>query len=230
MVVRFMLNNDARPVHDHSSTAVNSSSWTHTAIAVVMVALIAGTSRYLLGITRTKQNTSKGTQPFTNQQSTIPVILSSPTPFDPEALTPLPTVASFTNIANWNTYTDRQWGISFKYPDTWFYQAVPLSAERADNIDFYPFGATPNPGGVGDPGNAAFIIGPAASQDHLLIDGRSKEHEYKEINIAGKPAVRWRSSCFIKLSGTSWFFLYAPIEVGAKTFDIILSTIKFIEK
>lgn len=111
-----MQDNESIPEKTSSVTAVNSSNW-RSVVAIVITALIAGTSGYLLG-TRTNQNASQTTQivpllpsPTVRAQSTV----SSPSPVP--------------STTNWKTYVNDEFRISFNYPDDW----VVMSPHRYDS-------------------------------------------------------------------------------------------------
>src|SRR5207248_9518020 len=86
IVSRFMQDNESRPEQTSRVTAVNSSTWRRTAIAIVITALITGTGGYLLGI-KTNQNAPQTTQRVSFQP--LPTItaqpfISAPSPGSPQ--------------------------------------------------------------------------------------------------------------------------------------------------
>jgi hypothetical protein len=87
IVSLFMQDDKSIPEQTSRVTAVNSSNWRRTAITIGIIALIAGTSGYLLGI-RTNKNTSQSTQRFSFQPS--PTIVQS------SASTPAPRIQALT--------------------------------------------------------------------------------------------------------------------------------------
>jgi hypothetical protein len=224
-----MQNNDSGPDQARPPTSVNAYSWQRTAIVVVVTALIAGASGYLLGL-RTAQNSSQGNREISLQplptQGREPY---SPIPFVPKTFYPVPTTNPVLT-ANWKTYTNAQWHLSFKYPETWFPQKVPLSSHQGDDaFNFYPVGVTPHPGEAGDPSNAVFGIQSAASQENML-NAVSPPAGFQRVIVDGKPAVKGDGFCYIKLSSTSWIVLFGGDDEergAAKRSDTIISTISF---
>jgi hypothetical protein len=90
------------PEQTSRGTAVNSSNWRRTIIVIVITAIIAGTSDYLLGI-RTDQNASQSAQGVSFQPSPIITAQSS---------VAAPSLSA--EAGSWQTYANSEWQI--RYP------------------------------------------------------------------------------------------------------------------
>jgi hypothetical protein len=201
--------------------------------AILLSALVAGIGGYWLGI-RIGQKSEIISQPAPIATTTpTTTITATPTvsPTIPILPTQMPTLTE-----NWKTYTNARWGLSFKYPETWFPQEVPESSQRGDSIDFYPYGVTPHPGGEGDPSNAVFTVenqeGHSQQTNEQFISEARQTGGKRVLNVAGKPAIRgdgYRGEWYyaIKLSSTRLLILAAINEDGAKRLDTFASTINF---
>jgi hypothetical protein len=99
------------PEQTKSVTESNSVTWSRLAIVIVITAVIAGISGYILGA-RTNQNAHLDTQRVSFQPS---LIITA----QPSIPTPLlsPTQAMVTT--SWKTYTNKEQGISFNYLNDW---------------------------------------------------------------------------------------------------------------
>jgi hypothetical protein len=102
-----MQDDESIPEQTSSVTAVNSSNWRRTAIAIVITAFVAGTSGYLLGI-RTNQNVSQSTQIVSFQPS--PTITAQST-----ASTPSPSTTQAVPTPSFKIYRNERLGFEFKY-------------------------------------------------------------------------------------------------------------------
>jgi hypothetical protein len=212
---------DAESIPEQTSrvTAVNSSNWRRTAIAVVITALVTGTSGYLLGI-RTNQNTSQSTQQVSFRSSPI---TPTATPTVPVLPTEIPALT-----ANWKTYTNARWGLSFKYPEEWFPQEVPSRIPPGDIIYFYPYGVTPDVTGAGI-GAVLVVSNQSYSEQDIkqIISYDRQTYGNRVLKVAGKPAIKGVSHYIIKLSSTRLLILSRLFEDVAKRLDTVVSTIKF---
>lgn len=203
---------------------------------VFFIAVVAGAGGYWLGIK-------------TGQKSEIisqPVLIATTTPTTTVTATATPTV-SLTTVpvlptqipaltANWKTYINAQWGLSFKYPETWFPQEVPNCCPPGNTIRFYLYGVTPHISGGDDPTNAEFVVenqeGHSPQTNEQFISEARQTDGKRVLNVAGKPAIRgdgYRGDSYyvIKLSSTRLLVFGTYNEDGAKRLDTIISTIKF---
>jgi hypothetical protein len=189
---------------------------------VLLAVLMAGTGGYLLGMRNSQSISPSQPSPTITAQTSM----STPSPISTQAIAAM----------NWKTYTNAQWGLSFKYPETWFPQEVPKSSQRGDSIDFYLYGVTPHPGGEGDPSNAVFTVesqeGHNQQTNEQFISEARQTGGKRVLNVAGKPAIRgdgYRGEWYyaIKLSSTRLLILAAINEDGANRLDTIASTINF---
>lgn len=149
-------------------------------------------------------------QPLVPQNNTVA------TPTQTVSLTTIPVFPTQipTLTANWKTYTNAKWGISFKYPETWFPQEAPQSSQQGDAVNFYPNGVTPDPGGGGEtPFNSVFSV---ENQDWPAIRGVGYNGEQDYIPI--------------KLTSNSELVFGPHNEDAAKSLDTIISTIKFTDQ
>lgn len=117
-----MQDDESRPEQTNRVT-VNFPNWRRTAVAVVITALITGTSGYLVG-TKTNQNASQSTQisfqPSPSPQSTIITKISPSITQQPSIpkQSPYPSITVFISPANWQVYKST-YGHQYSYPSTW---------------------------------------------------------------------------------------------------------------
>ena len=112
-----MQDNESIPEQTSRVTAVNSSNWHRTVIAIVITALVTGASGYILGV-RNKQpvfpqqpgTTIMQSPPITTQQLTSSLLISD-------------------GFVNWRTYRS-YFGYSIKYP---------ANIELIKESDYYDF-------------------------------------------------------------------------------------------
>lgn len=225
------------PINQKPNSSFKSLQPLALLAVVFFIAVVVGTGSYLLRI-KTGQKSEIISQP-------APIAITTPT--TKVTATPTPTV-SLTTIpeipteipaltANWKKYTNAQWGLSFKYPETWFPQEVLGWDPPGDLIKFYAVGATPHPGALGGyPSNAVFYAErrPVSQQtNEQFINAAPQIYGYERLlNVAGKPAIRvnWYNEewyYIIKLSSTRLLVLNAYSKDGGKELDTIISTIKF---
>jgi hypothetical protein len=191
---------------------------------VSLITIVAGVSWYLLGMK--------------NGQST-PTLQLSPSPNPTLSFPLLPTIEDQSQspaTTHWKTYINAQWGLFFKYPETWFPQEVLGWNPPGDSINFYPYGVTPYPGEADNPTNAVFAVenqeGHKPQTNEQFISEASQTDGKRMLNVAGKPAIRGdgyngESHYIIKLSSTRLLVLVVYSENAAERLDDIVSTIKF---
>jgi hypothetical protein len=228
-----MQNIESPPEHTSHVSAVNSSNWRAKVVTIVITALIAGMGGYLLGI-KTNQTAPRNSQRVSFDPSPAPTKKPSPTPFVPKTLNSLPTIepADPELVANWKTYTNARWGISFKYPETWFPKEVPQSSQRG-GFDFYSYWVTPHPGRADYPTNAMFNV--EISSDGHQTDAQFMNTAFeipgyqKTLSIAGKLGIKTKWQYYIKLSNTNamCLILTAFNEDGNRELDSVVSTLEF---
>ena len=136
---------------------------------------------------------------------------------------------------NWKTYTNVKWGVSFKYPETWFPQVAPPSSEQGDAVNFYPNGVTPDPGGGGEtPYNFVFTVENQEFQNQTnerFISEARQTGGNTVLNVAGKPAIRVDvyqnlRNYTIKLTNTNQLNFATYNKDAAISLDTIVSTLK----
>lgn len=111
----------SRPEQTSHVTAVNSSNWRSTIIAIVITALVTGTGGYLLGA-RTSQNVHMDTQRVSFQPSPTTTPVSAPSPSPTRAMVTM-------GWGEWKTYTNKKCKYQVKYPSEWY-----LSPEQEDAL------------------------------------------------------------------------------------------------
>jgi len=162
----------------------------------LLIALVTGAGGYLLGV----------------QTRLV-------SPFIPVLPTPIPALT-----ANWKTYSNAEWGVSFKYPDRWFFKKRQGSNQAG--FIFYPNWVTPS---VVYESYGVVKVGEEQSQqstEQFIKTGGSRV-----VMVDEKPAVtdgKWWY--FIKLSNTRELFFTAINDVGSKELGTIVSTMKFTDQ
>lgn len=198
-------------------------------IGILVIAGVAGGAYYL--------GTKK---PVTVIPTQTPVVTSQ---------TPQPTIASQTTsipdaTANWNTYTNTQYGISFKYPDTWFFKDATQIAPGTSlvSIAFFKNGTNAHiSSGRGDSGNELMYMIISNNLDGSQIVSITKDKFIQEVTtinpknvnvtIDGHPASYdsndksysiWYNDK-IQISVSAW-----NDDIEAKNnIDTIISSLKF---
>lgn len=222
------------PVQQKPTSSFKSLKQLALLAASLFIAVVAGTGGYWLGTGHKSEIIS---QPALIAITTPTIFKATPTPT--VSLTTIPVLPTQIPAltANWKKYTNARWGLSFKYPETWFPQEVPESSQRGDAINFYPDGVTPYPGGgADDPSNAVFTVenqeGHSPQTNEQFISEARQTDGNRVLNVAGKPAIRgdgylgeWYYT--IKLSSTRLLVIAPYNDDAAKSLDDIISTIKF---
>jgi hypothetical protein len=133
-----MQDDESRPTSN--VTQVNSSNWRRTLIAVVITALIAGTSGYLLraGITQSPPNISIR-NPAVTGNTLRPSKEPSAIPFVPGTFYTVPPTNPVVT-ANWKTYKSAKYSFTFHYPPHMYASTLPypstMYAESSDDMVF----------------------------------------------------------------------------------------------
>jgi hypothetical protein len=226
------------PEQTNRGTAGKSSTWRRTVIAIVITALIAGTSGYLLGI-RTNQNPPQRIQKVSFQPSPYQTAITqvSPTiaqPSNPRQSTknyPVPT--RFNPPASWRVYKS-EYGYQYSYPPTWHHYPefnAPSSAYAPDAK--YPDGRfmverLPTPSLCGE-SRVRFLLeqNPSMNQKEIAISG------YPAFQLEGKSRLDDgyydRKSVFVVRDNTCYYLSTISRNNPGQLaiLDQILSTFKF---
>jgi hypothetical protein len=226
-----------QPINQKPNSSFKSLKQLALLAASLFIAVVAGTGGYWLGI-RTGHKSEIISQPALIAITTPTIFKATPTPT--VSLTTIPVMPTEIPAltANWKTYTNAKWGVSFKYPETWFPQEAPPSSQREGAVDFFPNGVTPDPGGGGETGynfvfSVSIIQDDSPQTNEQFISEARQNDGNRVLNVAGKPAIRgdgYRGDWYyiIKLSSISQLvFGHSNNEDAVKSFDDIISTIKF---
>jgi hypothetical protein len=135
-----MQDDKSRPEQTSRVTAVNSSNWRRTVIAIVITALVAGAGGYLLGI-RNKQSVPPS-QSSPSPQATMITQISATIiqPSNPSQSTKsFPTPTQFNPPASWRVYKS-EFGYQYSYPSAWHHYPefnAPSSGVTAPGAKYY---------------------------------------------------------------------------------------------
>lgn len=191
------------------------------ALTVLLVAII-GLAGYFL---YTKYLGGTGNKEAVNTVVTPAPVVATPTP-DP--------------TADWKTYKNNYWGISFKYPDSIFKPCSNYPINEKSGIQFWG----PNfscPDGHDAPYKIAFVgwdlgkyIEPKepTSIENIVVGGRNAQKKIYDYTAADGPLFDLKRSVSVVFTLNNGVIEIEQLGVNTdeqKAFDQILSTFKFVE-